>query len=217
MTFNLSKILPNQKPKGNLVVLLATCQPDQRLLDTLSGFPSLALREAFTTQGTLQSLVGANLVILGEVMSIPGLSNEVLTRTLETSGIPVVSIESFLEQPEEWLARAKLASARQVTILPSRQVKSGELVRWRWENDPGYGRLQAVCRADEFACCFAGTEHGGLRITCARFRRRARILHPCYPSYAAIPLGWSETIPDGRANGRSDVERGARAHFERTG
>lgn len=142
MTFNLSKILPNQKPKGDLVVLLATCQPDQQLLDTLAGYPSLALREAFTTQGTLQSLVGANLVVFGEVISIPGLSNEVLNRTLETSGIPVVSIESFLEQPEEWLARARLASARQVTILPSRQVN---LVNW----SGGVGKTtlaMAVCK-----------------------------------------------------------------------
>lgn len=142
MTFNLSKILPNQKPKGDLVVLLATCKPDQRLLDTLAGYPSLALREAFTTQGTLQSLVGANLVVFGEVISIPGLSNEVLTRTLETSGIPIVSIESFLEQPEEWLSRARLASARQVTILPSRQVN---LVNW----SGGVGKTtlaMAVCK-----------------------------------------------------------------------
>jgi len=142
VTFNLSKILPNQKPKGDLVVLLATCKPDQRLLDTLAGYPSLALREAFTTQGTLQSLVGANLVVFGEVISIPGLSNEVLTRTLETSGIPIVSIESFLEQPEEWLSRARLASARQVTILPSRQVN---LVNW----SGGVGKTtlaMAVCK-----------------------------------------------------------------------
>lgn len=142
MSFNLSKIFPSQKQKGDLVVLLAACQPDQKLLETLAACPGLILREAFTTQGALQSLVGANLVILGEVVPMPGLSTDVLSRTLETSGIPIISVEGFMEQPEEWLARARLASARQVTILPSRQVN---LVNW----SGGVGKTtlaMAVCK-----------------------------------------------------------------------
>jgi hypothetical protein len=68
-----------------------------------------------------------NLVILGDVLPTPDLSPEVLKQTLETSGVPVVSTEIFLEQPEEWLARARLASTRKVTILPPRQIN---LVNW---------------------------------------------------------------------------------------
>ena len=142
MTIKFSKLFSAPKSKGDLVVLLATRQPIQSLLNTFARYPSLALRESFTTQGTLQSLVGVNLVVLGEVIAVPGLSNEVLTRTLETSGIPVVSIESFLEQPEEWLARARLASARQVNILPSRQIN---LVNW----SGGVGKTtlaMAICK-----------------------------------------------------------------------
>lgn len=127
MNLNFSKIIFNRKMQGDLTVLLATCQPAQNLLEILANCPSLTLREALTTQGVLQNLAGVNLVILGEVIPMPGMSTDVLTRTLETSGVPVVSVEGFLEQPEEWLGRARLASAKQVTILPSRQVN---LVNW---------------------------------------------------------------------------------------
>lgn len=127
MNFNLSRILSPQKRQKDLIVLLAAKQPDLKLLDVLASCPMVTLREAFTTQGVLQNLVGVNLVILGEVMPMTGLSADVLTRTLETSGIPVTSAEDFLERPDEWMAQARLTSARQVTILPSRQVN---LVNW---------------------------------------------------------------------------------------
>jgi hypothetical protein len=83
-----------------------------------------------------------NLVILGEVMPMTGLSAEVLTRALETSGIPVTSAEDFLTRPDEWMAQARLTSARQVTILPSRQVN---LVNW----SGGVGKTtlaMAICK-----------------------------------------------------------------------
>ncbi len=142
MNFNLSKILSPQKRQKDLIVLLAAKQPDQKLLDVLAGCPMVTLREAFTTQGVLQNLVGVNLVILGEVMPMTGLSADVLIRTLETSGIPVTSAEDFLERPDEWMAQARLTSARQVTILPSRQVN---LVNW----SGGVGKTtlaMAICK-----------------------------------------------------------------------
>lgn len=142
MNFNLSKILSPQKRQKDLIVLLAAKQPDQKLLDVLAGCPMVTLREAFTTQGVLQNLVGVNLVILGEVMPMTGLSADVLARTLETSGIPVTSAEDFLERPDEWMAQARLTSARQVTILPSRQVN---LVNW----SGGVGKTtlaMAICK-----------------------------------------------------------------------
>ena len=116
-----------RKPAGDLVVLLADSHPDQTLLEILAKFPSLALRESFSTQGALQNLPGSNLVIFGDVIQLPGLSTEILTKTLQASGIPVVSVTEFLEQPDEWLSRARLASARPVTILPARQVN---LANW---------------------------------------------------------------------------------------
>ena len=142
MNFNLSKILSPQKHQKDLVVLLATKQPEQKLLDVLENYPTLTLREAFTTQGILQNLEGVNLVILGEVMPKTGLSADVLTRTLETSGIPVASIPDFMDRPDEWMAQARLTSARQVAILPSRQVN---LVNW----SGGVGKTtlsMAICK-----------------------------------------------------------------------
>jgi hypothetical protein len=142
LNFNLSKILSPQKRQKDLIVLLAAKQPDQKLLDVLAGCPMVTLREAFTIQGVLQNLLGVNLVILGEVMPMTGLSADVLIRTLETSGIPVTSAEDFLERPDEWMAQARLTSARQVTILPSRQVN---LVNW----SGGVGKTtlaMAICK-----------------------------------------------------------------------
>jgi len=142
LPFNLSKFLSPQKRQKDLVVLLATKQPEQKLLDVLENYPTLTLREAFTTQGILQNLEGVNLVILGEVMPKTGLSADVLTRTLETSGIPVSSVPDFLVRPDEWMAQARLTSARQVTILPSRQVN---LVNW----SGGVGKTtlaMAICK-----------------------------------------------------------------------
>lgn len=142
MNFNLSQILSPRKRQKDLNVLLAARQPDQKLLDVLANCPMVTLREAFTTQGVLQNLVGVNLVILGEVMPMTGLSADVLTRTLETSGIPVTSAQDFLERPDEWMAQARLTSARQVTILPSRQIN---LVNW----SGGVGKTtlaMAICK-----------------------------------------------------------------------
>ena len=142
MKSNPLHLFHRRKPAGDLVVLLADSHPDPALLETLAKVPSLALRESFSTQGALQNLPGANLVILGEVVPLPGLSTEILTKTLDASEIPVVSVAEFLEQPDEWLSRARLAGARQVTILPVRQVN---LVNW----SGGVGKTtlaMAICK-----------------------------------------------------------------------
>ena len=117
---------PNRKRPGSdqagLCVLLASARPDPAMIDLLAGREGLCLREAFTMQGVLQGLPGANLVILDEVIASSLVSRELLKRALETSGIPVTSPDDFQEAPDEWLGRARLASSRQITYLPSRQV-----------------------------------------------------------------------------------------------
>ena len=129
------------KPAGDLVVLLADSHPDPALLETLAKVPSLALRESFSTQGALQALPGANLVILGEVVPLPGLSTEILTKTLGASGIPVVSVAEFLEQPDEWLSRARLAGARQVNSARA----AVNLVNWSgWVGKTTF--VMALCK-----------------------------------------------------------------------
>lgn len=139
------KFLNRSKPDANrasLTVLLASAHPDPALIQILADREGVNLREAFTTQGVMQSMSGSNLVILEEVIVSPNTTHELLTRALETSGIPVTSPFDFQSAPEEWLGRARLTSARQITYLPSRQVN---LVNW----SGGVGKTtlaMAICK-----------------------------------------------------------------------
>ena len=125
-----------------LVVLLASTSPDQKILERLGQNSDILVREAFTTRGVLQDLPGVHLVILDEVMALPDTSHEVLQRSLEMSGIPVVPPIQFLANPEEWLGRARLANAKRITFLPNRQIN---LVNW----SGGVGKTtlaMAICK-----------------------------------------------------------------------
>ena len=113
--------------ESSLVVLLGAEKPDPNVLDVLSKNSELTVREAFTTRGVLQGLPGVHLVILDELITLADTSNEVLQRVLEMSSIPVVTQEDFLSDPNEWLGRARLTNAKQISFLQSRQVN---LVNW---------------------------------------------------------------------------------------
>jgi hypothetical protein len=127
MKFNVFDAFKTTDPGTALVVLVATSSPNPAILDVLARFGDIRVREAFTTRGVLQELPGVNLVILDSVLATPDTSREILERTLEMSGIPVVSATAFLAETEEWLGRARLTSARKITFLPPRQVN---LVNW---------------------------------------------------------------------------------------
>jgi len=125
-----------------IVVLLGAHLPDRKVLDALSLNGNLTVREAFTTRGVLQNLSGVQLVILGDLIPLPDGSNEVLQSALDRSGIPVVSQEVFLADSAEWLGRARLTSAKQISFLPARQIN---LVNW----SGGVGKTtlaMAVCK-----------------------------------------------------------------------
>jgi hypothetical protein len=126
MKYSLRKYF-NLKRNSELVILLGAHQPDQAVLETLTQNGNLTVREAFTTRGVLQNLSSVQLVIQGELISLPEVSNEVLHSALELSGIPVVSQAGFLADPAEWLGRARLASSRQISFLPARQIN---LLNW---------------------------------------------------------------------------------------
>jgi len=125
-----------------LIVLIGALQPDRDVLEALSQHGNLMVREGFTTRGVLQGLSGVQLVILGDLISLPDVSNEVLQSALDRSGVPVVSQEGFLADPSEWLGRARLTSSKQISFLPARQVN---LVNW----SGGVGKTtlaMAVCK-----------------------------------------------------------------------
>ena len=142
MKFNLLPSLKKTHRNATLVVLIATCRPNTEVLESLAKFGDIQIRESFTTRGVLQDLPGAHLVILDQVLVTSDTSREILDRTLEMSGIPVVSPQQFLAEAEEWLGRARLTSTRQITFLPSRQVN---LINW----SGGVGKTTlaiAICR-----------------------------------------------------------------------
>lgn len=126
MKFNFQNPLKHHRDAG-LIILLAATQPDPKVLDALSQMTHLTVREAFTTRGVLQNLSGVHLVILGDLVSLADVSNEVMQSTLDRSGIPFVSQTDFLIDPEEWIGRARLTNAKQVSFLPARQLN---LMNW---------------------------------------------------------------------------------------
>ena len=137
---SLANTFSNSNPM--LVVLLASTSPNQEILERLGQNSDILVREAFTTRGVMQDLPGVHLVILDEVMALPDTSYEVLQRSLEMSGIPVVPPIQFLANPEEWLGRARLANSKRITFLPNRQIN---LVNW----SGGVGKTtlaMAICK-----------------------------------------------------------------------
>ncbi len=141
MKFDLSNIL-NFAGESAIVALFGTNQPNPKVLETLAKHGDLTVLEAFSTRGVLQCLPGVHLVILDDLISLPDTSSEVLHRALEISGIPAVSQDGFLSNPEEWLGRARLKNAKRISFLPARQIN---LVNW----SGGVGKTtlaMAICK-----------------------------------------------------------------------
>ena len=133
---------PGGRDEKQLSILLASSSPDPAIFDVLARQAGLQLREAFTTQGLIQELPGVSLVIRDAVFEVTNTSQDLVDRALEMSGVPVVSAAAFLSEPEEWLSRARLASATKITFLPPRQLN---LVNW----SGGVGKTTlalAVCK-----------------------------------------------------------------------
>jgi hypothetical protein len=128
--------------EAGLSILVASAQPRLDVIETLALQSNLQVKEAFTTRGVLQNLPGTQLVVLDSVLPVAEASLEVLVRALEMSGIPQTSADGFLADPGEWLGRARLASARQISFLPARQIN---LVNW----SGGVGKTtlaMAICK-----------------------------------------------------------------------
>jgi hypothetical protein len=123
-------------------VLLASATPSPEVVERLSSFPDLEWREAFTTRGLLSSLAGVSLVILDPLIPLEDVPGELVKNTLDQCATPVVSPADFLDEPEEWLGRARLATAGKVSFLPAKQVN---LVNW----SGGVGKTtlaMAICK-----------------------------------------------------------------------
>jgi hypothetical protein len=196
----------NLKRNSALDILLGAHQPDQKVLEALSQTDNLSVREAFSTRGVLQNLSGVHLVILGDLLPISDVSEEILHSALDKSGIPVVTQDNFVIDPAEWLGRARLTSAKQVSFLPARQIN---LVNW----SGGVGKTTLA-----MAVCKRFVRNTGLPAALLELSMGGSALHarisPDLPDSLPLPLikqslllEWGQLIPDGWPNDRCPLER----------
>lgn len=114
---------PSQSDK--LIVLLATKDPDPKLIEILAARQEIVLRETFTTRGVIRGLPDADLVVLGEVIPLWDVDQSLMQNTLECTRIPVTNPDQMLAQPEEWISSARLANRKKLQYLPARFVLVG--------------------------------------------------------------------------------------------
>jgi Mrp family chromosome partitioning ATPase len=153
----------NQSTK--LIVLLAECNPEPKLVEFLAKREDVILRETFTTRGVIRGLPDADLVVLGRVIPLWDVGENLMRNTLESTKIPVTSSDSMLARPEEWLANARLSSRKKLQYLPSRFVLVGG-----WAGGVGKSTL-ALAVAKRFrernlpAAFFEATEGGSYLVS----------------------------------------------------
>jgi len=114
---------PSQSDK--LIVLLASNNPDSKLVEVLAAHQEIIMRETFTTRGVIRGLPDADLVVLGDVIPLWDVDLSLMQNTLECTRIPVTSPDQMLAQPEEWISTARLANRKKLQYLPARFVLVG--------------------------------------------------------------------------------------------
>jgi cellulose biosynthesis protein BcsQ len=117
---SLFKRKPNTSNK--LIVLFAAKDPNPKLVEYLAMREDVVMRETFTTRGVIRGLPDADLVVIGDVISLWDVTEKLMRNTLESAGILFTSPDEMLARPEEWLASARLASRKKLEYLPSRFV-----------------------------------------------------------------------------------------------
>jgi Mrp family chromosome partitioning ATPase len=105
-----------------LIVLLASREPDPKLVEVLAARPEIILRETFTTRGVIRGLPDADLVVLGDVIPLWDVDPALMQNTLECTHIPVTTPDMMLAKPEEWISTARLANRKKLQYLPARFV-----------------------------------------------------------------------------------------------
>lgn len=113
------------KSKGKTIrVLVGTRHPAvPAALGGLNGRVSIEAVEAVSTEGVYNGLPGCALVIvdLDDLVPSPGVSTQMLSRTLEQSEVPVVSGADFAAGASSWIARASAASGL-LDALPAQVI-----------------------------------------------------------------------------------------------
>jgi MinD-like ATPase involved in chromosome partitioning or flagellar assembly len=117
---NIFRRKPDQSDK--LIVLLASRDPDPKLVEVIAARPEIILRETFTTRGVIRGLPDADLVVLGDVIPLWDVDMSLMQHTLECTNIPVTTPAQMLDKPEECVSTARLANRKKLQYLPARFV-----------------------------------------------------------------------------------------------
>lgn len=184
MKIDIPFLTRKDKSEKPISILVASSTPNPEVLQTLARQNGILLREAFTTQGVLHELPGVNLVICDTVLEAANISKDLLGRTLEMSGVPIVYPDIFLKEPDEWIGRARLSNASQISFLPARQVN---LVNW----SGGVGKTTLA-----MAICKRFAQRTGLPVALLELSMGGSALHakvsPELPEFYAIATGKEE-------------------------
>jgi MinD-like ATPase involved in chromosome partitioning or flagellar assembly len=108
--------------EDKLIILLASMNPDPKLVECLAARQEVIMRETFTSRGVIRGLPDADLVVLGEVIPVWDVDLSLMQNTLECTHIPVTTPDQMLAQPEEWISAARLANRKKLQYLPARFV-----------------------------------------------------------------------------------------------
>ena len=108
------------RKRKRIIVVMATRHPGAlAALENAGG--DVEVREAMTTGGLYRSLPGAHLAVVDpELLTETSVTREQVSRLLQD--MLCVSGADFAANPDEWLARARLASGLGLETLPARVV-----------------------------------------------------------------------------------------------
>jgi cellulose biosynthesis protein BcsQ len=114
--------LQKNERSSKFSILVAAKEPNLAVLHELSKHKEITVLEAFTTRGVLQSLSDCQLVILDQLIESDELSFELLNKTILEKGIPHVSQEGFLLEPEAWIGTMSQSHGSGIHYVPPKQM-----------------------------------------------------------------------------------------------
>ena len=114
--------LQKNERSSNFSILVAAKEPNLEVLHELSKHKEITVLEAFTTKGVLQCLSDCHLIILDELIESDEFSFELLKKTILEKGIPHVSQERFLLEPEAWIGTMSQSHGSGIQYVPPKQM-----------------------------------------------------------------------------------------------
>ena len=114
--------LQKNERSSKFSILVAAKEPNLDVLHELSKHKEITVLEAFTTKGVLQCFSDCHLIILDELIESDEFSFELLNRTIQEKGIPHVSQEGFLLDPNTWIGTMSQSHESGILYVPPKQM-----------------------------------------------------------------------------------------------